>query len=225
VALTCRRADRNPAIVIPNAWLDTDDRLIPGSEIFRSDRRFALWAYAEGRLLLRSTGETTIDLMFAPVEAVKIRDGLDGLAIRCATEDEARRIGGRRVFLLRTEGRTDYVVGEAVGWHEGVLEPTRHSFFDTGDAYVWPTQPLGGSGAGFNIASGRDLIAALGAADDGDRPRRETYRMVYVVMTGPRVGSESGTGVFLSRADAEEACARIAPRVPDCWIETLPIAI
>jgi hypothetical protein len=211
--------------VISNAWLDTDDRLTPGTEIFRSDRRFALWAYAEGRLLLRSTGETTIDLLFQRVEAIKIRDGLDGLVIRCAPAEEAERIGGRRAFLLETRGRTDYVVGEAVGWHEGVLEPTRHSFFDSDDAYAWPTQPLGGAGAGFNIASGRDLIAALGSADDGDRPRRETYRMVYVVMTGPRLGSESGTGVFLSRADAEEACARIAPQVPDCWIETLPIAI
>lgn len=211
--------------MISNAWLDTDDRLTPGTEIFRSDRRFALWAYADGRLLLRSTGETTIDLVFQPVAALGIRDGLDGLAIRCATEEEARRIGGRRVFLLATEGRTDHVVADAVGWREGVLEPTRHSFFDAADAYEWPTQPLGGAGAGFNIASGPELIAALGAADDGGRPRRETYRMVYVVMTGPRLGSESGTGVFLSRADAEEACARIAPRVPDCWIETLPIAV
>lgn len=210
--------------MIPNAWLDTDDRLTPGTEIFRSDRRFVLWAYADGRLLLRSTGETTMDLVFQPVEALKIRDGLDGLVIRCATEREAERIGGRRVFLLETQGRTDHVVGRAVGWHEGVLEPTRHSFFDADDAYAWPTQALGGTGAGFNIASGRDLVAALGE-DDGGRPRRETYRMVYVVMTGPRLGSESGTGVFLSRADAEEACARIAPRVPDCWIETLPIAI
>jgi hypothetical protein len=222
--LTCQRADRNPAIVTANAWLDTDDRLAPGTEIFHSDRRFALWAYAEGRLLLRSTGETTIDLVFEPVEAVKIRDGIDGLVIRCATQEEAERIGGRRVFLLETQGRTDYVVGEAVGWHEGVLEPTRHSFFDTADAYVWPTQALGGAGAGFNIASGQELVAALGAGDDA-RPRRQTYRMVYVVMTGPRLGSESGTGVFLSRADAEEACARIAPRVPECWIETLPIAV
>jgi hypothetical protein len=210
-------------LVISKAWLDTDDRLTPGTEIFRSDRRFALWAYADGRLLLRSTGETTIDLMFQPVAALKIRDGLDGLVMRCATAEEARRIGGRRVFLLETGDRTDHVVADAVGWHEGVLEPTRHSFFDTDDAYTWPTQALGGAGAGLNIASGRDLIAALG--DDEGRPRRETYRMVYVVMTGPRLGSESGTGVFLSRADAEEACARIAPRVPDCWIETLPIAI
>jgi len=207
-----------------NDWLETDDRLAPGTEIFRSDRRFVLWAYADGRLLLRSTGETTIDLMFEGVEAIKVRDGLDGLTISCATAAEADRIGGGRVFLLATQGRTDHVVGRAVGWHEGVLEPTRHSFFDTADAYEWPVRPLGGTGAGFNIASGQDLIAALGAGE-GDRPRRETYRMVYVVMTGPRLGSESGTGVFLSRADAEEACARIAPRVPDCWIETLPIAI
>ncbi|HZC27607.1 MAG TPA: hypothetical protein VE287_11335, partial [Actinopolymorphaceae bacterium] len=217
--------------MISNDWLDTDDRLAPGTEIFRSDRRFVLWAYSvsHGQLLLRSVDqrhETTIDLLFKPIKAVRLRDGYDGLVIRCATAEEAEeaeRAGepaaGRRVFLLETQGRTDHVIGMAVGWHEGVLDRTQHSFFNSADAYEprWPTQPLDGVGAGFNIASGRDLIAALGA-DESDRPRRETYRMVYVVMTGRRLGSESGTGVFLSRADAEEACARIAPRVADCWI-------
>jgi hypothetical protein len=224
--------------VIPNAWLNTDHELAPGSEILRSERRFVLWAYSVShrQLLLRSAAdrdhETTVDLLFKPVEAVKIRGGYDGLVIRCATAEEAERIEdppGPRLFLLESQGRTDYVTGGAVGWHEGVLDRTRPSFFNTADAYEpqWPTQPLGGADAGFTIASAQDLIEALGA-DDGDRPHREYYRMVYVLMTGRRHRSDddpTGTGVFLSRADAEEACALIAPKVTDCWIETLPIAI
>jgi hypothetical protein len=216
--------------VTANVWLDTDDRLVPGTEIFRSDRRFVLWAYSAShrRLLLRSPAEgrgTTIDLLFEGVEAVGARTRYDGLVLGRAAPEETER-AGHRVFLLETAGRTDQVVATAVGWHEGVLGPTRLSFFDRADPFEpdWPTRPLAGAGGGFNVASAADLVAALGAADD-DRPRRERYRMVYVVMTGPRVGSESGTAVFLSRADAEEACARIAPRVPDCWIETLPIAV
>lgn len=221
-----------------NAWLNTDHELAPGAEIFRSERRFALWAYSisHGRLLLRSAPdgdhETTIDLLFKPIEAVKIRGDYDGLVIRCATAEEAERIEdppGTRVFLLECRDRTDYVTAAAVGWREDVLDRTRPSFFSEPDAYEprWPTQPLGGAGGGFNIASAGDLIEALGAGDD-DRPHRERYRMVYVLMTGRHHRSDddpAGTGVFLSRADAEEACALIAPKVTDCWIETLPIAI
>lgn len=237
-ALTCRTAYRNPAFVIPNAWLDTDHQLAPGTEIFRSEREFVLWAYSvsHGQLLLRSAAdgdhETTIDLLFKPIEAVKIGGGYDGLAIRCATAEEAERIDdppGPRVFLLESRDRTDYVTGAAVGWHEGVLDHTRPSFFNHADAYEpqWPTQPLDGAGGGFNIASAGDLIEALGAGDE-DRPHRERYRMVYVLMTGRQHRSDddpAGTGVFLSRADAEEAVALIAPKVTDCWIETLPIVI
>lgn len=35
----------------------------------------------------------------------------------------------------------------------------------------------------------------------------------------------TGAGVFLTQADAEDAQAQIAPKVADCWVETLPIAI
>jgi hypothetical protein len=224
--------------VTANAWLNTDHQLAPGTEIFRSERRFVMWAYSasHSQLLLRSTPgaghETTIDLLFKPIEAVKIRDVYDGLAIRCATAEEAKRIEeprGPRVFLLQSQDRTDYVTAAAVGWREGVLDRTCPGFFNEADAYEpqWPTQPLGGAGGGFNIASAGDLIEALGAGDDV-RPHRERYRMVYVLMTGRRHRGDddpAGTGVFLSRADAEEACAAIAPKVTDCWIETLPIAI
>lgn len=225
-----------------NAWYHTDHDLAPGTELLRSERGFVPWAYATGRLLLRSTPgdghETTIDLLFTEVGAVRLRDRYDGLVVGTATAEEAERVGrppGPRVFLLRSRGgtdetdETDYVTGEAVGWQEGVLGHTRPSFFSNADAYEpqWPTRPLEGADAGFTIASAGDLIAALGAGDDV-RPHRERYRMVYVLMTGRRHRGDddpAGTGVFLSRADAEEACAAIAPQVTDCWIETLPIAI
>lgn len=227
---------RNSSFVTANAWLDTDSQLAPGTEIFRSRRGFALWAYSTGRLLLRSAPddghETTIDLVFTEVEAVRLRDRYDGLVVGTATAEEAERVGrppGPRVFLLRSQDGTDYVTGEAVGWEEGVLDHTRPSFFSHADAYEpqWPTRPLHGDDAGFTVASAEDLIEALGAGDDV-RPHRERYRMVYVLMTGRRHRGDddpAGTGVFLSRADAEEACAAIAPQVTDCWIETLPIAI
>lgn len=220
-----------------NAWLDTEHQLAPGTEVFRSEREFALWAYSGGRLLLRSAPydghATTIDLLFTEVTAVRLRDRHDGLAVRTATAEEAERAGepaGSRVFLLESRNGTGHVAGAAVGWEEGVLDRTRPSFFSDADPYEpqWPTRPLTGADrGGFTVASAADLIAALGAGDDV-RPHRERYRMVYVLMTGRRPRGDDdpiGTGVFLSRADAEEACAAIAPQVADCWVETLPIAI
>jgi hypothetical protein len=52
--------------------------------------------------------------------------------------------------------------------------------------------------------------------------------MVYVLLTESRSKDRAiGSGVFLSREDAEEALALLAPKMPgsDCWIETLPIAV
>lgn len=220
-----------------NAWLDTEHQLAPGTEVFRSERGFALWAYSSGRLLLRSAPDdghaTTIDLLFTEVTAVRLRDHHDGLAVRTATAEEAERAGepyGSRVFLLESRNGTGHVAGRAIGWEEGVLDRTRPSFFSSADPYEpqWPTRPLNGADrSGFTVASAADLIEALGAGDDV-RPHRERYRMVYVLMTGRRPRGDDdpiGTGVFLSRADAEEACAAIAPQVADCWVETLPIAI
>ncbi|MGI5239574.1 hypothetical protein [Dactylosporangium sp. CA-139066] len=48
-------------------------------------------------MLLRSNpaddeDDTTIDLLFKPAEAVKIRDGYAGLVVRCATTSEADAI-------------------------------------------------------------------------------------------------------------------------------------
>lgn len=230
------------------AWLNNDRQLQPGAEIFRSDRRFHIEAYSasHGQLLFRSNPDpdggdpdTTIDLLFKPIEAVKIRDGYRGLAVRCATVDEADRIKASitgidtspeyKVFLLESQGTTDYVISLAVGWAEDVLRRTQYSFFNTADEHMpcWPTQPLHGISVGFNVASVEDLIRALQTTGK-DLPHRERFRMVYVLMTrverrdGPDV---SGAGVFLTEEDAQDAHAQLAPKVDDCWIQPLPIAL
>ncbi|MFF4648100.1 hypothetical protein [Streptomyces sp. NPDC001389] len=231
-------------------WLNTESALQPGTELFRSGRRFELCAYANshGQLLLRSHADldrpgdpanTTIDVLFKPAEVLKIRDFYDGLVIRCATAQEAEGIQtaypsirfyhGDRVFMLESKGEIDYVVAMAVGCREGILTPTRQSFFNDVDASRprWPSQPLFSAGPRFNLASVQELITALSTTDDAP-VRRERYRHVYVVMTrvepanGPGI---SGAGVFLTETDAEDARTMIAPKVADCWIETLPIAI
>ncbi|RAN94417.1 hypothetical protein GAR05_04939 [Micromonospora saelicesensis] len=227
-------------------WLKQDHELVPGAEIFRSDRRFAMEAYSasHGQLLLRSNPvdgeyETTIDLLFKPVAAIKIRDGYAGLVIRCATVGEANRImmsllgvhadHGYRVFVLESQGRSDYVISMAVGWDEGMLLRVQGSFFNSADAYMrrWPTDPLDGLNAGFNAASVQDLIDALHVEHDL-QTRRDRFRYVFVLMRDmgqddrPKV---SGAGVFLTQADAEEAQALLAPKVTSCWIEMLAVAM
>ncbi|MFJ6686951.1 hypothetical protein [Streptomyces werraensis] len=232
-----------------STWLNRDHQLIPGKEVFRSERRFHLLAYtaSHGQLLLRSVGqpgepgepETTIDLLFKPAIVVKIRDDYRGLAIRCATAAESEQVKveyasvsfGRddRVFVLESQGESNYVVAMAVGWKEGILGRTRQSFFNDfyPDRPIWPSQPLSGVDAGLNIASTQELIDAL-RSDENTAIRRERHRRVCVVMTrvirpdGPDV---TGAGVFLTRADAEEAQSVIAAKSVDCWIEELPIAI
>lgn len=233
------------------AWFNTDQQLPPGKEIYRSERRFGLYAYtgSHGQLLFRSyrssdesddLPETTIEVLFKPAEVIKIRDTYHSILIRHAHADEAVRIKAAypsldfraddRVFLLESQGETDYIISMAVGWHEDVLAPTRRSFFNNvfaGDTR-WPTTPLSGVDAGFTIASAADLVEALRSSEDHRRVRRERYRDVYVVMTrvGLRDGPDiSGSGVFLTQEDAEEAKSALAPHVADCWIETLPIAI
>ncbi|MFE2165637.1 hypothetical protein ACFXB3_11280 [Streptomyces sp. NPDC059447] len=233
-----------------STWLNRDHQLVPGKELFRSERGFHLLAYtaSHGQLLMRSIGqpdepgepETTIDLLFKPAAVVKIRDYYRGLAIRCATEAESEQVKadhasvsfGRddRVFVLESQGESDYVVAMAVGWTEGVLGRTQHSFFNNfhpARPIIWPSRPLAGVDAGLDIASAQELIDAL-LADENAAVRRERHRHVCVVMTrvvrpdGPEV---TGAGVFLTRADAEEAQAVIAAKSIDCWIEELPIAI
>ncbi|GIH29562.1 hypothetical protein Aph01nite_78720 [Acrocarpospora phusangensis] len=114
-------------------WLNTEDRFVPGAELFRSDRAFTVWAYtiSHSQLLLRTrtTGhdgstQSRIDVLFKPVRAMKLRVEYDGLVIRCATQPEAERIHAEntgitrdaRCLILETAGESDYVMTHAVGW-------------------------------------------------------------------------------------------------------------
>jgi hypothetical protein len=130
------------------AWLNRDHQFSPGQPLFRSDRSFAVWAYtvSHSQLLLRAgadDGQARIDILFKPVEAMKVRTNYDGLTIRCATTDEHDQIlvasgqtGARlRVLILETAGEMDYVVTGAVGWKEDDghdRDPSTLAFFPPG---------------------------------------------------------------------------------------------
>jgi hypothetical protein len=132
------------------AWLNQNHQFAVGAEIFRSNRSFGLWAFSvsHSQLLLRARGTddgSRIDVLFKPVEAMKVRADYDGLVIRCASTDERERIlrdldcsgAHLRVLMLETAGRLDYVVAAAVGWREeqaGDRDPsTLASFPPAGD--------------------------------------------------------------------------------------------
>ncbi|MFU8873577.1 hypothetical protein [Micromonospora sp. SL4-19] len=130
------------------AWLSYDHQFAPGEEIFRSEREFSVWAYtvSHSQLLLRARvagGQPRLDVLFKPVEAVKIRTDYEGLAIRCATFEERHRIlsdlgqiGSRsRVLMLVSGGGSDYVISSAVGWkedHGDDRDPSSLAFFPPG---------------------------------------------------------------------------------------------
>ncbi|MEU8773398.1 hypothetical protein [Streptomyces sp. NPDC048606] len=157
-----------------STWLNLDHQLVPGKELFRSERAFHLWSYtaSHGQLLMRSGGDpeepgepdTTIDLLFKPAAVVKIRSCYRGLVIRCATETESERVEadhpsvhfGRdeHVFVLESQGESDFVVAMAVGWREGVLGRTQMSFFHDFPPPGRPSGPAGPSRA-FTPASTR----------------------------------------------------------------------
>lgn len=64
------------------AWLNEDHQFVAGAEIFRSERSFALWAFtvSHSQLLLRTRtagGGSRIDVLFKPVEAMKVRADYD----------------------------------------------------------------------------------------------------------------------------------------------------
>ena len=236
------------------AWLNTDHQLVPGTELFRSDRCFVPWAYtaSHGQLLLRSTSgedwlrrrhETTVDVLFKPVTAMKLRSQYTGLTLGSATAEEGDHIrssnpGVRfrdddRFFVLRdNEGCGDHVVCLGVGWKEGVLDG-QPSFFAGQDEPAlprWSRRPLFGVDAGLsgNVATEREFVEAL-MADDTTTVDREKYRIVYVLMIRldlgigePRVAA---VGVFLTREEAEHERVRLEPKVDGSWIDEVPIGI
>ncbi|GAA2305193.1 hypothetical protein GCM10010149_63710 [Nonomuraea roseoviolacea subsp. roseoviolacea] len=116
-------------------WLHAPDQFLPGAELFRSNRNFVVWAYtvSHSQLLLRTRptyggGErqSRIDIVFKPVEAMKLRMVYNGLVVRCAMQGEIDRIHAEhtgidrkaRCLMLEAAEEQDYVVTYAVGWME-----------------------------------------------------------------------------------------------------------
>lgn len=116
----------------------------PGTELFRSDRRFRPFRYGLGHteFLLRSYAfpdgpDPTIDIEFSGTRRMLIRDGYDGLVVRLASVDQAAAIKAETpklygrfsdsfsVFLLESDHEVDYVVAATIVWGEGVLTPGR----------------------------------------------------------------------------------------------------
>ncbi|MGK5520033.1 hypothetical protein ACSNN9_11825 [Micromonospora sp. URMC 107] len=229
-------------------WLNRDEDFRPGAELFRSERHFVLWSYSatHGQLLLRADhlpGEhdrlpTTVEVLFTPIEAVRMQGAYRGLAIRCATADEAARIerdgAGRlpseaRVLILESEGAAGHVVTLAVGWSEGVLSYLRPSLFNAFSPYdpVWPTKPLAGVGGELDVASPQAVAEAFRTGMP-EGVRRERHRHVHLLTAvteqdGRR--TRHNLGVFLTEADAEEARRLIEPDVASCWVEPLPMVL
>jgi len=125
------------------AWLNQDHDYRPGRELFRSERSFALWAYtvSHSQLLLRTRtvpGQRRIDVLFKPVESMKIRADYDGLVIRCATPAECQEIfagPGSRLLILESAGQSDYVITGAFGWRQddgGDHEASALAYFPPG---------------------------------------------------------------------------------------------
>lgn len=239
---------RDSAPVTTKAWFNKHHQLVPGRELFRSERRFQIWAYttSHGQLLIRATprfwpdepgdgDDTTIDVLFKPLRALKLRDSLDGLVIRCARADETSQIMDSapgvdwtesHVFILESQGQADYVVSMAMGWEEGVLPRMQQSFFAEivpGDK--WPTTELFGVGAGFEVASLPELVGAL--AEDSYPPRRrDRCRYLRVLMVKPSPDADAyAAGVFLTEEDAAEAQKLFAPKVHQCWFDWAPVAL
>lgn len=132
-------------------WTSENDLCFPGRELFRSERRFSVWAYAlsHSQLLLRARTtareggrQSRIDILFQPVEAMKTRMDYDGLVLRCATTEERERIlrdtdraADRRVFIIESGDTVDYVVAQGVGWQEDDKDdrdPSDLAFFSPG---------------------------------------------------------------------------------------------
>ncbi|WP_410877243.1 hypothetical protein [Nocardia sp. A7] len=149
-------------------WLNEDMQFEPGRVLCRSERGFSLWAYtvSHGQLLLRSPSgaswlgdryDTTIDVLFKPVKAMRLQDRYDGLVIRCATEEEAATakadiperwlFSDDRVVVLEGDGAAGHVVCKAVGWCEGVLASGQRGFF-VDDSSRPPMRALDGIDSG-----------------------------------------------------------------------------
>ncbi|GAB3090424.1 hypothetical protein [Micromonospora schwarzwaldensis] len=230
-------------------WLNTANRFAPGRELFRSHRRFQLWAQtvSHGQLLLRSPRSadhpTRIDVLFKPVSAQKIRRIYDGLVIRCPSSEEQDHIeqqmaGGSldmddRLFALETADSLDWVVAMAVGWHEDDApgDISRFVWLDQGRKPV-VQRPLDGADGGLShgLASLKEVVAAVRAGQrptDIADPRHAYLHVVMVRISWPgQSDTLAPVGAFLTRRAAD---AYLASRHPvedaELYVETVPLSI
>ena len=157
--------------------------------VVRSDRTFQLTAYSasHSQLLLSSRDdaddeacETTIEVLFKPVEAVRVQECYRGLVIACATAAEAAAIGAgiadygyrareARTFVLRSQGVEGYVVCPAIGRREGVLPRMQQSLIHrySPDETRWPRGPLGEVDGGLAVASPAEAEQLVRPTDPG----------------------------------------------------------
>ncbi|WP_156960387.1 hypothetical protein [Amycolatopsis taiwanensis] len=199
--------------VIAHAWLSSSDQLSPGTELYSSDRTFRWYDYtpSHSQLLLRSDGSadrTRVDVLFKPVDVMKVRSHYRGLRIRCATPAEQVRVQaetpeagshdpagdkfdqGYRYFVLETaEGGFDYIVARAVGWHEDhdLGEPSYFADPSGGSASWspppkprWAQTPLDGvtGGLGTPMATVDELVDAIRTT--GNLPAEDRFRYRYI---------------------------------------------
>lgn len=235
--------------VTAHAWLNNSDQLTPGKELYRSDRTFKWWDYtpSHGQLLLRSEGgtdRTRVDVLFKPVDVIKVRSHYQGLRIRCATPAEQTQIQaetpevsyqdpadnkfgeGHRYFVLQPAGGgVDYIVARAVGWHEDrdLGEP---SYFadPSGGSAPWssPAKPrwaqtaLNGvtGGLGSPMATIDELVEAIRTTGDLPTEDRSRYRYIYVLTMGTQDGDTHAIGAFLTHDEAERRRQQMDGRYP-----------
>ncbi|SNT63785.1 hypothetical protein SAMN05421812_115223 [Asanoa hainanensis] len=206
--------------MISDRWLRNDHDFPPGAELFRSERAFHVEAYtiSHGQLLLSSPAPaedgTTVQLLFKPVEEMRLPSHFDGLIVSAA-QDSPR---GRRRLTLAGRGFEGYVVCLAFGWREGVLDRLQPSLFSpvSEPDLRWPTRPVAGLDGGLDRASREEVARAV---TDGLSPtaRRDRWHLAWVLRDDTRT-----VGVFLTEADAHEA-ARLLPR--ERRVEPAPLVL
>jgi hypothetical protein len=217
------------APAIANALNATNHQLKPGSVLFEWDRAFTLWGYTGSHsvLLFRSVRDgddgTRIDLVFKPVDAMRIQTRYRALTVRVAPEDRAAEVlagiagatrDDRVLELLGPDGDAGYVVCLATGCHEDngeYWEPSPFAMDLTdGRTTLWRARVLGGGPDGEMTATYAS-VAEVVAAADADPPPRPTgrkgrYLFVAMARNIHADGDESratAMAAFLTRDEAE----------------------
>lgn len=206
----------------------------PGTELFRSERRFKYWAHtiSHGQTLFRGEtlvvdgrqpADTRLDLLFKPTAFLKIRQIYDGLVVRVPTEIEGERIereigginhriGDRALVLESAGGISDYVVAMAFGWAEDDGDGLEISPFASPidhDGPPWTRRDLFGVDGGIHGSATPEQLASALASPDAGAGSRSDYRYVWALMNKFNAPAFSDIkarpiGIFLTREEAEE---------------------